>query len=120
MSVTNAFRLPRLGSAKANAMLDAQVLATFLRTRSAIDQASAILARDIVAELGAGWTDRRIRAAAEVSAHILSAPGCAGYAVLVPDDIRSRAYALECALRHRSQVRHQLARAERNESALHA
>ena len=99
---------------------DGQELAAWLIEHNAIDAESAIIARDIIAALGTGWTDRRIRAAAEACPYILSAPGCAGYAALAAGYASSQDYARECVARHRSQARHQLTRAERIEAAMHA
>lgn len=111
-------RLPRLGAAKANALADAALLHDVLLGQGATSAATALYARDLLRLLPQDWDDRRIRAAAEVDGRILSAPGSAGYAALLHDDAASRAYALECSFRHRSQVRHQLARAERIEQAV--
>ena len=100
------------GAAKAAA--DADLLADILRKRPGLQRRpGADLARFL------GWTDRRLRAAAEASAGaILSAPGCTGYRLAESTPVEDY-YATERA-RYRSQIRVMSARLIAMDRAVHA
>ena len=100
------------GAAKAAA--DADLLADILRKRPGLQRRPrADLARFL------GWTDRRLRAAAEASGGaILSAPGCTGYRLAESTPVEDY-YATERA-RYRSQIRVMSARLIAMDRAVHA
>jgi len=100
------------GAAKAAA--DADLLADILRKRPGLQRRpGADLSRFL------GWSDRRLRAAAEASGGaILSAPGCTGYRLAESTPVADY-YATERA-RYRSQIRVMSARLIAMDRAVHA
>lgn len=108
MSGTKAAR----GAAKAAA--DADLLADILRKRTSLQgRPAATLAAFL------GWTDRRLRAAAEASnGEILSAPGCVGYRLAESTPVEDY-YATE-RTRYRSQIRVMARRLIAMDRAVHA
>jgi|GEM_PF-4239966 len=83
----------------ARAAADADLLTDILRKRPGLQRRPAAVMAEFM-----GWTDRRLRAAAEASAGaVLSAPGCVGYRLAESTPVEDY-YATERA-RYRSQIR---------------
>ena len=92
---------------------DAGVLLAFLRQAGGRRTAT-----EIAAELGQGWDERRVRAAAEAcGGAVLSAPGIAGYRLAEATPVAE--YYAEERPRYRSQIRAMLRRMIAMDRAVH-
>lgn len=101
---------PRVPSAD-----DAEELVAALAANPALCRRPAA---EVAAALG-GWSDRRLRSAAEASCGaVLSAPGCVGYRLASETPVESY-YEVERA-RYRSQIREMEARLCAMDRAVHA